>query len=94
MYYRREARRSLQGLLFAVIAPAAGGVILTWVLAKSVIDLSNPANAASGDAWLGLGPPLVIGVGFMLLGAILMLMWSRRERAVFDGRAEVLHGSD
>jgi amino acid transporter len=93
LYYRREARRSLAGLLFAVVAPALGGVILTWVLVKSVIDLSDPANSESGDAWFGLGPPLVIGIGFMLLGAVLMTVCSRRERAFFERRAEVFHGA-
>jgi amino acid transporter len=86
LYYLRAARRSLAGLLFAVLAPAAGGVILTWVLARSIVDLADPANSASGDAWFGLGPPLVIGAGVMALGALLMLIWSRRERAFFHER--------
>ncbi len=89
LYYRREARTSLAGLLFAVVAPAIGAIILTWVLVESVIDLSDPANSESGDAWFGLGPPLVIGIGFMALGAMLMAVWSRRERAFFERRAEV-----
>jgi amino acid transporter len=89
LYYRREARRSLTGLLLAVVAPALGGTILTWVLVKSIVDLSHPANSESGDAWLGVGPPLVIGAGFMVLGALLMLVWSRRERAYFDRRPEL-----
>jgi amino acid transporter len=94
LYYRREARTSLSGLVFAVIAPALGGVILTYVLVKSIIDLSDPANSESGDAWLGVGPPLVIGVGFMVLGAILMVIWSRRERAFFRRRAEVFASAE
>jgi len=89
LYYRREARRSLTGLLFAVLAPATGGVILTWVFVRSIVDLADPANSESGDAWFGLGPPLVIGVGFMALGALLMLIWSRREHAFFRQRARV-----
>jgi len=89
LYYRREARRSLKGLLFAVVAPVAGGVILTWVLVKSIIDLSDPANSASGNSWFGVGPPLVIGAGFMVLGAVLMLVCSRRERPFFRRHAEV-----
>jgi amino acid transporter len=86
IYYRREARRSLKGLLFAVVAPAAGAAILTWVLVKSVIQLADPANSASGDSWFGLGPPLVIGIGLMLLGALLMVAWSRCRRAFFRRR--------
>ena len=89
LHHRREARRSLPGLLFAVLAPAAGGVILTWVLVKSVIDLADPANSESGDAWLGVGPPLVIGAGCMLLGALLMLVRSRHAPGFFRRRAEV-----
>lgn len=76
------------------MAPAAGGAILTWVLVRSVIDLADPANSESGDAWLGVGPPLVIGIGCMLLGAVLMLAWSRRAAAFFHRRAQVRGGSE
>ncbi len=61
---------------------------------KSVIDLSDPANSESGDAWFGLGPPLVIGIGFMALGAVLMTVWSRRERAFFERRAGVVRDDE
>jgi amino acid transporter len=94
LYYRREARRSVKGLLFAVVAPALGGVILTWVLVKSIVELSDPANSESGNAWLGVGPPLVIGVGFMALGAVLMVLCSRRERAFFRQHAEVFASAE
>ena len=94
LYYRREARRSLKGLLFAVTRPLVGGAILTWVLVKSIIDLSDPANSESGDSWFGLGPPLVIGIGFMLLGVLLMLWWSRGHRAFFKQRVQVFHGAE
>jgi amino acid transporter len=93
LYYRREARGSLKGLLFAVVAPAVGGVILTWVLVTSIIDLSDPANSESGS-WLGLGPPLVIGIGFMLLGVVLMLAWSRGNPAFFRQRREVFRRAE
>ena len=29
----------------------------------------------AGDSWLGLGPPLVIGIGLLLMGPVLMLIW-------------------
>jgi amino acid transporter len=93
LYYRRAVRGSLKGLLFAVVAPAVGGVILTWVLVKSIIDLSDPANSNSGS-WLGLGPPLVIGIGFMLLGVVLMLAWSRGNPAFFRQQPGVFGGRE
>ncbi len=89
LYYRREGRRSLSGLLFAVIAPTLGGAILTWVLVKSIIDLSDPANSESGNSWFGVGPPLVIGVSFMVLGAVLMVLWSRGNPAFFKQKMQV-----
>lgn len=89
LYHRREGRRSLQGLLFAVLAPLLGGAILAWVFVKSIIDLADPANSESGDAWLGVGPPLVIGIGFMVLGVVLMLLWSRQQPGFFRRRAAV-----
>jgi amino acid transporter len=94
IYYRREGRKSLKGLLFAVIAPAAGGLMLGWILVKSIIDLSDPANSESGNSWFGLGPPLVIGVGFMVLGAVLMFWWSRGHRAFFRQKIEVFHAAE
>ena len=42
--------------------------MLLGVFVKSCIDLADPANSESGDSWFGLGPPLVIGIGFLLLG--------------------------
>lgn len=94
VYYRREGRKSLKGLLFAVIAPATGGLILTWILVKSIIELSDPANSESGDSWFGLGPPLVIGIGFMVLGAVLMLWWSSAHRTFFRRRAQVFGAAE
>jgi len=73
----------------AVLAPALGGAILSWVLVKSVIDLADPANSTSGSSWLGLGPPLVIGIAFMVLGALLMVWWSRAHPAFFGQKVEV-----
>ena len=55
--------------------PLLGGLMLLGVFVKSCIDLWDPANSESGDSWFGIGPPLIIGVGMLLLGPILMLIW-------------------
>ena len=50
----------------------------------------SPENSESGDSWFGLGPPLVIGLGFLLLGVVLMLFWRiARTRDFFRRRPEV-----
>ena len=86
IYYRRELFKSAKNFLFVGVAPVLGGAILTWILIKSVIDLSKPENSESGDSWLGLGPPLVIGVGLMLFGVVLMLWWYAAGHRDFFGR--------
>jgi amino acid transporter len=74
-YYRHELLKGVKSFVLIGVAPLLGGVILTYVFVQSCIDLSKPENSESGDSWLGLGPPLVIGLGFLLLGVVLMLWW-------------------
>ena len=72
-YYRRALTRSLRAFLLAGVAPAAGGAVLLFVFARSCIDLGR-ADAGSA-AYFGIGSPLVIGVGFLLVGLVLMAIW-------------------
>jgi amino acid transporter len=89
IYYRRELLKSAKNFFFIGICPMIGGTILTFLLVRSIIDLSDPANSESGDSWFGLGPPLVIGVGFMILGAILMVLWGIKHPEFFKRKPEV-----
>jgi amino acid transporter len=90
IYYRHELTKSAKNFLLVGVAPVLGGAILTWVLIKSIIDLSKPENSESGDSWLGVGPPLVIGVGLMLFGVVLMFWWyAAGHRDFFGRKAEV-----
>jgi amino acid transporter len=87
-YYRRELTRSAKNLVYAGLMPLVGGGILLWVFVKSCIDLSK-ADAGSGTVF-GIGSPLVIGIGFLLLGPILMAgWWASGHREFFRRRAEV-----
>jgi amino acid transporter len=90
IYYRHELTKNAKSFLLVGVAPVLGGAILTWVLIKSIIDLSKPENSESGDSWLGVGPPLVIGVGLMLFGVVLMFWWyAAGHRDFFGRKAEV-----
>ncbi|HEX5923156.1 MAG TPA: APC family permease, partial [Baekduia sp.] len=91
IYYRRELTRSFKTLVLAGISPFIGGAILTYLFIKSCIDLSKPENSESGDSWFGLGPPLVIGLGFLILGVILMVLWYLAgHREFFRRKPEVV----
>jgi hypothetical protein len=51
--------------------------------------MSDPANSYSGQAWLGVGPPLVIGAGIFLTGIALMLFWRTRDARFWQERPSV-----
>ena len=87
IYYRRELFKSAKNFFLAGSRRSSAALILTYVFIKSCIDLSKPENSTSGDSWFGLGPPLVIGIGFLLLGVVLMLFWARARARVLQTQA-------
>ena len=89
IYYRRELFRSVKTFLLIGVGPFLGGLMLLGIFVKSCVDLSKPENSESGDSWFGLGPPLVIGLGFLLLGVVLMLVWRMHDATFFRRRPEV-----
>jgi amino acid transporter len=89
IYFRRQLFRSVRNFVFMGLAPALGAIGLFWAFGKSAVDYAKPANSESGDSWFGLGPPLVIGVGLLLLGIPLMLVWWRLKPDFFRRRPEV-----
>ena len=90
VFYRRELFRSLKRFVLVGLLPLLGALILTAVFIKSCVDLSDPENSASGDSWFGIGPPLIIGLGFLIFGAVLMVIWYLAgHREFFRTRTEV-----
>jgi amino acid transporter len=89
VYYRRRLTESFKSFMLIGVGPTVGGLMLTGIFFKSCYDLSKPENSESGDSWFGLGPPLVIGVGFLLLGVVLMLVWRAGHKEFFKRRREV-----
>jgi amino acid transporter len=90
VYYRRELTKSASNFVFMGLLPLIGAVSLGYALVKSCIDLSDPANSESGDSWFGLGPPLVIGIAFAVMGLILMLLQRASSPVFFRRKAEVV----
>jgi amino acid transporter len=89
VYYRRQLFRSFKNFMLIGVGPTLGGLILAAIFVKSCVDLSKPENSESGDSWFGLGPPLVIGLGFLVLGVVFMLLWIPHGRGFFRRRTEV-----
>jgi amino acid transporter len=91
LYYRRELTRSVKSFVLIGVAPMLGALILAAIFVKSIWDFTDPANSESGDSWFGVGPPLIIGVGFLLMGVVLMLWWRfTAGREFFRRRPEVV----
>ena len=97
IYYRRHLTESAKNLLLIGVGPVLGAVLLLWLLGLSVRDMSDPANSYSGQSWLGVGPPLVIGVGILLVGIVVMLVWRSRDSRFWQERPgvadpDIVHG--
>ena len=86
IYYRNELLKSAKNFVFIGLAPVLGGLILGFLFFRSVFDLADPGASYTGGSFLGFGVPLVIGVGFLLLGAILMVLWRLGGHESFFGR--------
>ncbi len=89
VYFRRELTKSVKNFVLVGLVPLVGTVIMGYILVKSVKDLSKPENSESGASWFGLGPPLVIAIGFMILGVILMVLRWVAHKEFFANRPEV-----
>jgi len=83
VYYRRELRNSVKNFLFVGVAPVIGAVLLGYLFFKALIDYADPANSYTETSWFGVAPPAVIGVGFLLLGVVLLFAWRRHQREPF-----------
>lgn len=94
VYYRRHVRQSIKGFLMVGVGPILGSLGLVFMLVAAVQSLWDPANSASGVAWAGLSPPLVIEVAMFGLGVIVLVIRRITAPAFFTStppeRADIL----
>ncbi len=89
IYYRRELTHSVRNLLFIGVGPVVGAVLLLWLLVESARDMSDPENSYSGTSWLGVAPPLLIGISIFVTGLLLMFVWYARDKEFWRERTGV-----
>ena len=88
VYYRRELRKSVWNAVVIGLGPAIGAALLGWLFVEATRSLAEADESYSGDAILGVSPPLLIGYGFLLLGAVLLVLWRLvGNPGFFDRRA-------
>jgi amino acid transporter len=90
IFYRRRLLDSARNFLLIGLVPLLGGVALFGVFVKGIVYYSDRANAHSLGVF-GIGLPVVIGIGSLLLGVVAMLCarfglptFFRRRREVVD----------
>ncbi len=79
-HLKKDAITFTDGLVIAL------ALILIYLFVKSLIDWSDPANSYTGQSWLGWAPPAIIGVGFLVLGVVLLFAWRTHQREPFFKR--------
>ncbi|MBD8585346.1 APC family permease [Frigoribacterium sp. CFBP 8766] len=86
-YFRRELTSSWQAFLFKGLLPLLGALMLTYAFVQSVVDMLAPDYGYT--VLLGIGGTFVIGIGSLLLGAVLMVVWSAfaESRPFFRGES-------
>lgn len=73
-YFRRELTRSGRDLLVKGIMPLLGALMLTAAFVQSLVDM---VQRDYGETVLfGVGGVFVVGVGSLLAGVVLMIVWS------------------
>jgi amino acid transporter len=90
IFYRRELFKSAKNLFMAGFVPMLGGLMLTGIFVKALIDNKDPSSAYSGGVF-GVGAAVAIGVGLLLFGVIVMVFaniaypkFFKRKPEVFD----------
>ncbi|MGF1473739.1 MAG: APC family permease [Rubrobacteraceae bacterium] len=93
IYYRKELLKSVKNFLFIGVAPVIGSTLLAYLFVISLIELADPSASYTGARVFGFGLPLVAGLGFLLIGAVLMVLWrlfGPRHERFFSRRPETV----
>jgi hypothetical protein len=91
IYYRRELTKSVKSFLFIGAGPVIGGAILAYLFYKAIVEYAKVDDSYSGSSVFGIGIPVVLGVGLLLLGFVLMLLWrAAGHESFFKRRREVV----
>jgi amino acid transporter len=90
LYYRRELLKSVRNFVFVGLAPLLGGLMLTGIFIKAFADYNTTSieiNYTGGIA--GIGTPVAIGVGLIVVGVVLMVVANLAYPDFFKRKPEV-----
>lgn len=86
-YFRRELFSSARNVVYRLVLPLLGALMLTYAFVQSAIDMW--AVDYGSTELLGIGGTFVVGIGALLVGVVLMVVWFLFPRAkpFFSGRS-------
>lgn len=84
-YFRHELFDTAHNIIFRFLFPLVGGGFLLIMFFVTAYDSLNP-DYGSGSSILGVGTVFVLGMGILLLGAVLMFFTRVRHPDFFKGR--------
>lgn len=82
--FRRELTAGVKPALQKVILPLLGGLILAVAFVKTAVDLFHPESG--GTTLFGVGGAFVYGLGSILLGVLVMIIYNIVEPSYFRGQ--------
>jgi amino acid transporter len=86
IYYREELTKSLKNFLFIGVGPVAGGTMLGYLFFKAIDEYRKTDQSYTGNELFGVAVPVVLGVGLLILGVVLMMLWRVAGHERFFGR--------
>ncbi len=86
IYHRRELTKSAKNFFFIGVAPVVGGTILGALFFKAIWEFRKVEDSYSGSELFGAGVPAVQGVGLILVGIALMIVWRLTGHDDYFGR--------
>jgi amino acid transporter len=87
VYFRRHLTESAKNFLLIGVGPVFGAVLLLWLLVLAANDMRDPENSYTGEAWFGVGPPLVLALFIAVAGVVLVLWWRRQDSRFWQEQA-------
>ena len=90
MLYRNQIFSSAKNFFLLAFFPILGGLALFWAFVQSLINLWDPANSESGSSWFGVGPPFILGLGFILSGVLVMFVAMYKNPEFFKRKRETV----
>ena len=86
VYYRHELTKSVKNFFFIGVGPLIGSAILAYLFYKAIVEYSKVGDSYSGTQAFGIAIPVVLGLGLLLLGVVLSVLWRLTGHDKFFGR--------